>query len=1075
MIIKPFFIEDYYVEPTTNQISIDGRIVAVQPKVIEVLIYLCTNSGNVVTNQQLAENCWENQFIGDSPIHKCVAQIRKLLNDDAKSPKFIKTIPKKGYCFIGSVRGLEVTDKQLTPWLQGNPYPGDSPYSYKFKDVFFGREQIIKQVHNHLEQFTANQSLWLSISALANCGKTSFIHAGVLPLLVNIGWLSEDLKPLVVCDIKQALTEPSPLLPLLCQLNEVGLFDEIYSDIQLLDKLDKGKQIRFNTNRYSTDKPCVVVIDHIEALWADRDINTHPTLILSFSNLLEQLLCSTTCILITANDERALPRLRHLLPSTKPSMAVELPEFSSTELINIIQKPMSLAGITYLLDDHSREQVDSLIIQQIQLNPVPIYYLQGLLAHLYLAKQDNQITCQSYLSFAGLTGYFISQLDQKFSLFPDSDKETFYQLLYQLVSLNHDGTVVSVIYSWALANGDNASSIAVINKCIDIGLLRYGKEEDKGYVYLSDERLLTDWQVIVKWLKKHIANLYIKHDLNLLTQRWLNHGQDEQYLLLSTNKLKQFNNTITNKNICPSDEEQSFLHASSKKLNSQSRIKHTVIAGFFVCFLGLIGLTTTLLQRNNELKETQQSAESLISFILVDLKEKLEPIGKLELLDMVAQNTLEYFKLHAQHELTGDNLYRWISALHILGQVDISKHNYQAAKQYFSKTLTILENEVLQVNDARVLEQYMLANYWLGYIAYIEPDYELARNYFTVYLEYTQKLYDLTESSDWLLEKSYALNNLGAVAEQVNDFMLAQSYYQSSYEIKLKLLQSMPQSYALVLDIADTRSWQSNIMAKQGKLASASDLLGQALKQVKQIYQETDDKAALEYMSDISHRIAMHEFNLGDSAEALAYTLNTQQYLTELIINDADNNIYINDLIWSYLLHAKIFISQEKLDQALVQLEQTETLIGQLKKQEKANFKTDKSSVYRLILHAQIMDILAQKFSAQRSIEQAFSLFQQYLNQQRDIELFAYLVATKVKILTNSGSDPAHMSSEMKSSLDILTSQLTDNPYDLNAIFLYSTMIKQLGNQEANLNWLNRLEASDYRVNDYLVRTTTRN
>ena len=138
VITSPYYIEGLYVDPSQNSIVENNEIRNVQPKVMEVLTYLCSKAEQLVSSDELIQACWPNQYISDGPVHKCIAQIRKALADAPKSPHFIKTVPKKGYVFIAKVKGLNISlPAQRVPWTGESPYPGLHPYTFVAKRIVF--------------------------------------------------------------------------------------------------------------------------------------------------------------------------------------------------------------------------------------------------------------------------------------------------------------------------------------------------------------------------------------------------------------------------------------------------------------------------------------------------------------------------------------------------------------------------------------------------------------------------------------------------------------------------------------------------------------------------------------------------------------------------------------------------------------------------------------------------------------------------------------------------------------------------------------------------------------------------
>lgn len=66
----------------------------------KLLALLIKHHGNHVTREQIANDIWQGMIVEDNTISKAITRLRKVLNDSAKSPTFIKTVPKKGYQFI---------------------------------------------------------------------------------------------------------------------------------------------------------------------------------------------------------------------------------------------------------------------------------------------------------------------------------------------------------------------------------------------------------------------------------------------------------------------------------------------------------------------------------------------------------------------------------------------------------------------------------------------------------------------------------------------------------------------------------------------------------------------------------------------------------------------------------------------------------------------------------------------------------------------------------------------------------------------------------------------------------------
>lgn len=108
---KPFFLDDWWVSPAEGLLKRGNDVVHLEPKVMEVLVYLSSRQGEVVTRDEIEKDVWHGAVVGYDAITGTVIKLRKALQDNARNPGYIATIPKRGYQLIASVRASEGGDK----------------------------------------------------------------------------------------------------------------------------------------------------------------------------------------------------------------------------------------------------------------------------------------------------------------------------------------------------------------------------------------------------------------------------------------------------------------------------------------------------------------------------------------------------------------------------------------------------------------------------------------------------------------------------------------------------------------------------------------------------------------------------------------------------------------------------------------------------------------------------------------------------------------------------------------------------------------------------------------------------
>ncbi|MBV9340066.1 MAG: winged helix-turn-helix domain-containing protein [Acidobacteria bacterium] len=93
---RDFAIGEWLVSPALNQISRNGTSTRVEPKAMQVLVYLADHPG-VVSKDQLISAVWADVFVSDDVLPGCISALRKAFEDRARCPRIIETIHKGGY------------------------------------------------------------------------------------------------------------------------------------------------------------------------------------------------------------------------------------------------------------------------------------------------------------------------------------------------------------------------------------------------------------------------------------------------------------------------------------------------------------------------------------------------------------------------------------------------------------------------------------------------------------------------------------------------------------------------------------------------------------------------------------------------------------------------------------------------------------------------------------------------------------------------------------------------------------------------------------------------------------------
>ena len=107
--------DDFVVDPETWRLTRDGQEIHLEPVVLKLLIYLIANRDRLVTRDELMDTVWGDTVISESALTKAVARLRKALDDDSATPRYLETVRSLGYRFVASVEEVEHADQPDPP------------------------------------------------------------------------------------------------------------------------------------------------------------------------------------------------------------------------------------------------------------------------------------------------------------------------------------------------------------------------------------------------------------------------------------------------------------------------------------------------------------------------------------------------------------------------------------------------------------------------------------------------------------------------------------------------------------------------------------------------------------------------------------------------------------------------------------------------------------------------------------------------------------------------------------------------------------------------------------------------
>ncbi|HVN33091.1 MAG TPA: winged helix-turn-helix domain-containing protein [Thermoanaerobaculaceae bacterium] len=120
---EPFRLGDWLVQPSLNRISRGDATAALQPRFMDLLVYLSEHTGKVVSKEEILEAVWAKEFVSEGTLTHAVAVIRQTLGDDVHKPQYVETIPTRGYRVIAPVTPVAPDDGGRASAAQADDAP----------------------------------------------------------------------------------------------------------------------------------------------------------------------------------------------------------------------------------------------------------------------------------------------------------------------------------------------------------------------------------------------------------------------------------------------------------------------------------------------------------------------------------------------------------------------------------------------------------------------------------------------------------------------------------------------------------------------------------------------------------------------------------------------------------------------------------------------------------------------------------------------------------------------------------------------------------------------------------------
>lgn len=312
-----------------------------------------------------------------------------------------------------------------------------------------------------------------------------------------------------------------------------------------------------------------------------------------------------------------------------------------------------------------------------------------------------------------------------------------------------------------------------------------------------------------------------------------------------------------------------------------------------VGFVVFAFLAVMAIQARDEAQYQRQQAEGLIEFMLGDLRKKLEPVGRLEVLDSVGEKALGYYGGQDAAKLDATALAHRSRAMHLIGEIrDLRGQSVEAQKAFDQAAQTTALLLAKTPNDAQRIFDHAQSVYWVGYAAWKRADGAAAELSFREYLRLAERLVNLDAANpDWHAEVGFAHSNLGTVLLDMGRLKEAVDVLQQSVSVLSMVQLQRPE---LGFGLAQAYGWLADAYALLGDYQRAL----QSQRRKLAIFRAVDpaDKNAVAQRGLLSalNEISLYELALGNVAEAQRNSVDAVRVAEELLRTDAGNQFWLS-------------------------------------------------------------------------------------------------------------------------------------------------------------------------------------
>jgi serine/threonine protein kinase/tetratricopeptide (TPR) repeat protein len=620
------------------------------------------------------------------------------------------------------------------------------------------------------------------------------------------------------------------------------------------DRSDEANLVREQNEALELPKTrLALVVDQLEELFTS-----------GFSPNLRQKYISAIAGLVRSGRVFILAALRsdfyssyqefpELIDLTRPSGKIDLRPPTAYEIGNMIRLPAEAAGLRFEQDRATGHRLDEAVRDAAATTPESLPLLEHVLSLLYdvqASRGDHLLRWLDYRELGELKGALAKHAETVFGTLQPDEQKAFPLVMRYLVTLGQGEEEVpnrrTVPYRDFVAIDTGHDPKFGAKGFVDLFIeqrLLVADTDPQGEVTVSvaHEALLREWHRVKEWLIENREFLRMRDRLDSSLKLWLSRGKQKDDLLGPGLHLAEGEKLVKDFGPSLSRGQNDYVSASiaehKRRQRIRERIRYGVMAGITAALIVAVifGVVSFRQYKRAERAKVladraakratlaRNDAGKLINYMTIDLRDKLKPIGRLDLLDDVNQRVLDHYASLGSDSDSPDILSQWSVALVNSGDIQKDRGDLAGALKSYSASLTIRERLAQQnpgKNDWQRYRALGIAN--VGDVLNLQGDSSRALERYETALNILQDLGKRQSgNADLGHDLSAVEENIGQVLEKRGDLTRALKSYQDCLAIRQELKKQEPDNIERDHDISLALLKIGSVLSRQGSLADA--------------------------------------------------------------------------------------------------------------------------------------------------------------------------------------------------------------------------------------------------------------